>query len=405
MAVKVVMPTFGMTEGEATVIKWLKEVGDPVKADEIILTVETEKAVLEVPAPTDGILLKIVAKEGQSVVLTGLIGWIGQPDEVISDDRPELSPAPTAVSEEQYLVQNTDGAKSDGWVRASPLARRIARNENIDLANVTGTGPGGRVMKADVRQAIKAITPAKKEEPFSQVSIAPSAIQPASKIRQLTAERMTESFRTAPHFYLQIEINAAKLVNLRNELLSDIEEITGARLTFTDLLVYALSNLLPRYPLLNATWEAEGVRTYSEINLGIAVATAQGLVVPVIHQAEALSLGSIVQNRNDLTIRAKANKLTLQDMIDCTFTVTNLGMYGIDNFIPIINPPQSAILAVGAIKEKPVGIDGQIELCPTMNLTLAVDHRVADGAVGAEFLGAFKALLEAPLKMLVNAKR
>lgn len=386
MATPVLMPTFGMTEGEATIVRWFKTVGEQVAADEPLLEAETEKATLEVPSPSTGLLLRIDAAPGHVAAYKAVIAWIGQPGEaldIIDTPSRDVSPNEEAPPASQPL--------DDAWVKASPLARRIAREHRIDLAALIGTGPRGRVVEADVRQAMEAGA--------SEAAIdtsASSSAAPLSAARRLTAERMTESFRTAPHFYLQKEVRAARLVALRFELLGEVERRTGVRLSFTDLLVRALAMALPHHPLLMASWTDQGVRTFDQVDIGVAVAAAQGLLVPVIRRADSLSLLAIAAQRHDLAQRARDGKLLPKELTGGAFTLTNLGMYGVDSFLPILNPPQSAILAAGAIAERPVGVAGRVVLEPTLHLSLAVDHRVADGARAALFLSALTALLESP---------
>ena len=435
MPVQVVMPTFGMTEGEATIVRWLKAVGDAVRADEPLLEAETDKALLEIPSPAAGVLLSIEAAAGQAVAYKAILAWIGQPGEAPGKRDGKAAEAVADHEPADKTLRETETPKDEGWVRASPLARRKAREHGLDLRQAQGTGPAGRVMEADVLRALAARSRA-GEGPVSQaqptapeamrsaqgpavgsagtaraaevpldsragVSGPPFAVAPLTTIRRITAERMSESFRTAPHFYLQLEVRAARLVGLREELLPEVEQLTGVRLSYTDFLLRALALLLPRHPLLNAAWHEGEVRTYPEAHLAVAVAAPQGLLVPVIHGVERLSLPELARERDFLARKARAGALTPADLAGATFTLTNLGMYGIDSFIPILNPPQSAILAAGVIAERPVGVAGQVLLQPTLNLTLAVDHRVADGAQAAEFARDMKNLLEAPARMLL----
>ena len=384
MAAPILMPTFGMTEGEATIVRWLKSVGDRVAADEPLLEAETDKASLEVPSPGAGVLLRIDAGSGQIAAYKTVIGWIGQPGETLDITTKTLSELPSVGEKPSAEVQAPD----DGWVKASPLARRIAREHGIDLATLTGTGPHGRVVEADVSVLAARVS-------ASSAVTGPPVI-PLTTARRLTAARMTESFRTAPHFYLQKELRAARLVALRAELLPEFERRVGVRLSYTDLFVRALAMVLPHHLLLMAAWTEEGVRTFDHVDVGVAVATAQGLLVPVIRQTESLSLLSIAVQRHDLAQRAREGSLMPAELTGGAITLTNLGMYDVDSFLPILNPPQSAILAAGAIAERPVGVAGRVVLAPTLHLSLAVDHRAADGAQAAQFLSHFVALLESP---------
>lgn len=419
MATPILMPTFGMTAGEAIVIQWLKEPGQTVALDEPIFEAETDKATLEVPAPAAGVLLHIAVTAGQPAPFRAVVGWIGQPGEAFAEvaniepnDPAAEAPPNSSPADQPGEPQPRKTEPGDSWVKASPLARRIAREHGLDLSAIAGTGPGGRVLEADVRRALETPKTAAAamggQDRQSTATGEPAATSPAatarkvSPARRLAATRLTESFRSAPHFYLQQEVRAIRLVEMRNDLLSAVERLTGARISFTDLLVKALASVLPDHPLLNATWSDDGIATYAQVDLGVAVATPQGLVVPIIRQAETLSLLAIVRLRADITHRARTGALRPDHLLGGTFTLTNLGMYGIDSFMPILNPPQSAILAAGAIAERPIAHNGSLVLQPTLRLTLAVDHRVADGVQAAIFLSELASLLEAPSSLALD---
>ena len=421
MAVAVLMPTFGMTEGEAVILRWLKAVGEPVAADEPLFEAETDKATLEVPAPCAGTLAKIEAEPGQTVPYRAVVAWIAAGDEGAASADAGGSGADALPA--AGAVQGDSGAGED-WVPASPLARRVAFERGLDLRGVPGSGPGGRVVEADVQQALaeretaSTLSHGPQPERLDLPPLPPQVPEsegvppgkpaaglgtrlPLSAARLITAERMTASFSTAPHFYLQVEVRATGLVRLRLELLPEIERIASARLSYSDLLLRAMALLLPRHALMNATWAGDGVVTYSHVNLGIAVAAPGGLVVPVIRDAVSLSLPELARKRSALVGAARAGSLGPADMAGGTCTLSNLGSYGIDGFLPILNPPQSAILAAGAIADRPAALNGQIVLQPTMHLSLAVDHRVADGSQAAEFLRDLRELLEAPSRMML----
>jgi pyruvate dehydrogenase E2 component (dihydrolipoamide acetyltransferase) len=286
-------------------------------------------------------------------------------------------------------------AAQPGPIKISPIARRLAEENKIDLSSVQGSGPQGRIVEADILAI-----PSKKEKaakPQAGKAEVAYQLQALTPVRKVTALRLSESFRTIPHFYLSVELNVALLVALRQELSPFLEAQSGIRLTHTDLLLRALALNLPRHPSLNAAYYNESeIKVYDEINPGIAIATEQGLVVGVIRHADRMSLGEIAVARHSLAAKAQERRLTPQDITGGTFTLTNLGMYQVDDFSPIVNPGQSAILAVGAVRERPVGEEGKLVLRPTLHMTLAVDHRVADGAAGALFLKDLGAVLEAP---------
>jgi len=403
MTTAILMPTFGMTEGEATVLRWFKEPGQTVVADEPLFEAEMEKATIKVPAPGDGVLLSIVVEAGQTIKLTGVVGWLGQPEEIqtqtVSVPTPQrasepMIPEASRTAEQSFSPTPTEGGEST-WIKASPIARKIACEHSIDLAKIKGSGPSGRVLEKDVREVVATLM---TKEPASP--IAPSDLQPLSSVRSTTARRMTESFQSAPHFYLQVEILAKRLVDLRAQLSKDGPGgLPG--ISYTALFARAIALTLPVHPLLNAAWEDGKVRVYRETHLGIAVAAPQGLVVPVIHRAESLALGKLNEQIARLAGLAREGHLTQADVTGGTFTLTNLGMFGVDEFIPILNPPQSAILATGAIVERPVGQSGLVVLKPTLHLTLTADHRVLDGIEAALFLRDLRELLENPARMLV----
>jgi pyruvate dehydrogenase E2 component (dihydrolipoamide acetyltransferase) len=384
-----------MREGEATITEWLKSVGDSIVADEILFIAENEKASLEVPAPVSGVLLEIVAHEGEAVPLTTTVAWLGEPGESIGTyDR--LGSAVSARVRTASIEANTDQAES--WVKATPLARRLAKAHSVDLRQVRGTGPGGRVKQADVDRALA------EREPLAtptQQEASLAAIQPLTTVHRMMARRMADSFGAAPHFYLQLDLVATQLVELRDQLLSEIESRIGVRVTYTDFLLSAVSRLLTRHPHLNATWADEQIQAFRDVNVGIAVSGPQGLLVPVVHNADRLSLEQLVVKRWELAELAREKRLAPENLQGGTFTLTNLGMYGIDRFLPILNPPQSGILAAGSIRERPVGESGQVVLRPTLNLTLAADHRVVDGVMAARFLQDLRELLQAPARLLL----
>ncbi len=409
MITPLTMPRLGLTMEEGTLLSWLKKEGEPVRAGEPLLSVETDKVAIDVEAPASGVLLKIVVPEGATVPLETVIAYIGDPGEAI----PEKSAAGAkgAIGAwEQGTAPITPSATvapsappAPVPIKVSPIARKLAEEHGIDLAGVQGTGPQGRIVEADIRLILSgrekappeiAAAPAQAGQPQET----PFTLQALSTIRRTTALRMSQSARTIPHFYLNIEINAAPLAALRHRLNQELEARLGIHLTYTDLLLRALAFILPKHPLLNAAYHSDSeIKIYQEVNPGVAISAAgHGLVVGVIHHANRMSLVEIAGRRQELAAKAQARRLSPQDISGGTFTLTNLGMYGVDDFAPIINPGQSAILAAGAIAERPWGEAGQLVLRPTLRLTLAVDHRVADGADGALFLKDLRAMLEAP---------
>ncbi len=435
---EVIMPKLGLTMEEGTIVRWLKEEGDTVEEGDIIFEVQTDKVVMEVEATASGVLARILVHEDETVPIAKVVAFIAAPGEEIPEPTAEVEAAEEMRAEEVAVAPRATSAA----MAATPAAKRLARDKGIDLAQVTGTGKDGMIVKQDVLTAVERAEtrPVAVKAPAGRPKASPAARRMAREhgialgavagsgpggriveqdvldlvaqgrepdvkepqllslhpIHKLMAERMSHSFSTAPHFYLGVEVKAAALVELRERLLPICEEKAQVRLTFTDLLVKMLAATLRNHPLANATWEDGGIRLLSEINIGLATAVDEGLVVPVIKGADGLSLTDIAAARSDLAQKAKAGRLTLDEVTGGTFTLTNLGMLGVDIFQAIINPPQSAILATGRILERPVVENGEVVARPTMYLTLSVDHRVLDGATGARFLQELQTLIEDP---------
>lgn len=420
--IEVIMPKLGLTMEEGTIIRWLKGEGEELEKGEPLFEVQTDKVVMEVEAPASGTLGKILTPEGETVPVVQVIAYILEPGE----EAPEEWHIPVTLAE-AVPVKPVSGAK----VLATPAAKRLARDKGIDLAQVRGSGEGGMVTREDLirfleeKPALAVMAPQRvKASPrarrlaqergvdLSQVPgtgpqgritekdlldfLAAQELLTPGPIQRLTAQRMTESFTSTPHFYLAIEAKATKLVELRERLRPIVEERAGASLTYTDILIVLAAKVLRDHPLANASWEEGRIRVWKEINIGLATAVEEGLVVPVIKKADEKGLAQIVKERRELADKAAQSKLSLEELEGGTFTLTNLGMFGVDEFGAIINPPQSAILAVGRIAQRPVVEEGEVVARPTMCLTLSVDHRVWDGAQGARFLSDLKALIEEP---------
>lgn len=425
MAIEFVMPRMGLTMEEGTIVKWHKRVGEPVKKGEPLLEIETDKVTAEVEANADGLLGAILVAEGVTVPIGAPIAYIIAPGEALPESAPaapaarqaaEASPAAAPTQ-----VKGLDTPDTDVRKRASPAARRAARELGVDLGIVAGRGPRGRILETDVRRVtpVAARMAADLGIDLGQVQgsgprglirksdLAAPAAQPASELleissaHKLMAERMTYSFSTAPHFYLAVEVDAAELVALRQKLLPRIETSQGVRLTYTDLLAFFLVKALAEHPLVNAAWEGGGIRLNAAVNLGIAIDSPRGLVAPVVRGAERLSLGEIAQARAALTEKARTGKLELDDLAGGTFTLSNLGIFRVDSFNAVLNPPQAAILAVGRIHDKVVPYQGQPTIRPAVGMTLTCDHRVIDGAGAARFLTRLVELIEEPYSFFV----
>jgi len=421
---EVVMPRLSDTMEEGTIARWLKQPGDPVRRGEVIAEIETDKATMDLEAYEDGVLERIVAEEGATVPLGGPIAVIGTgtgtAPPVPSAPSPAAAPRPVAVTASSVSEtaapappppEPAGPASSGPAPPGSPLARRLARSHGIDLATIPGTGPGGRVVRADVEAAIAAAGTASPPIPGSAVPAPPAEPGraaplgedteevPLTTVRRLTAERLTQSAR-APHFHLTTVVDAEALVAFHARLSEAVAADEG-RITLTDVLIKACAAMLRGHPELNSSWGAQAILRHRRVNVGLAVAVPDGLVVPVVHDADRKALAEIAAEAHGLAERARAGRLSLDEITGGTFTVSNLGMYGIEHFTAVINPPQAAILAVGAIRAEPVVRDGAVVAGTTMRLTLGIDHRVLDGAGAAVCLADLRRALENPVSILL----
>jgi pyruvate dehydrogenase E2 component (dihydrolipoamide acetyltransferase) len=386
MAFSVVMPALEMAQETGKLIAWRKKEGDRVTKGEPLLEVETDKAVLEVEAPADGILAGIKASAGTDIPVGQTIAWIVAPGEKPpAEEAAQGAPAARASSatktEPAAPPDRTGSAASRGAARISPKARRLAKELGVDITAVRGSGADGEILAADVQAAAAASgsvsAPARKEA---------GTIEVPGSIGRLMAERSTQSWTTVPHFFVTREVEATALNAYRERIVAEIERTHGVRITHTDLLVALVARVLRKHPRLNASWTAAGIRLHDHVNVAVAIAVDDGVVTAVIPDAHKASLGDLATRRRDVAERARAGKLRPGDIADATFTISNLGMYHVDAFSAIITPPQAAILAVGAIADRVVAVDGKPAVRPVMTLTLSCDHRVADGARAALFL-------------------
>ncbi len=410
MATNVIMPALGVAQETGKVIRWLRPEGAQVTKGEPLIEIETDKATVEIEAPATGVLVQVTAREGEEVP-------VGQPIAVIHEagdaagTGPAVIPAPTPVSSARTAssgaapsapaasaVPPAPSAAGGGHLPpASPRARRLARELGVDLAALSGTGLGGAVLASDVLAARGATPPAAQgaTTPRATAPEAPDVVTP-STVWRLMAERTTQSWTTVPHFFLLREVNAGRLVAWREAWQRRFKE----DVTYTDLLVTLVAASLRQHRRLNATWNNGAIKVFPEINIGVAVATDDALVVPVIHRADTLSVTEIAGRLRDVVARAQAGKLRPEDIRGGTFTITNLGMYGVDSFTAVINPPQAAILAVGRIAQRVVPIENAPRVQPVMMLSLSCDHRVVDGVRAAQFLQTLADLIEEPLAIL-----
>jgi len=423
MTIQVLMPALSPTMTEGKIAKWLKKEGDTVSSGDLLAEIETDKATMELEATDEGVLGKILASEGEeNIAVNSPIAVIleeGEDASAIDTAAAKPAAAPAPQKEEKKEEKAAAPAKpaapqpapkpaagnGSGRVFASPLAKRMAADANIDIAAIAGSGPHGRVVKRDVEEAIAG--GGAKRAPSRAPSVPVGALGeyeevPHTSMRKIIAERLQESKQTVPHFYLTVECNIDKLLDLRKELNAKAEIVDGDyKLSVNDFIVRAVALAMRKVPAVNASWSDNAMRHYKAIDVSVAVATEGGLITPIIRNTDIKGLAEISNEMKDLAARARDGKLKPEEFQGGGFTISNLGMYGVKEFSAIINPPQSCILAVGAGEQRPVVKDGELTVATMMSCTLSVDHRAVDGALGAEFLAAFKALIEDPLVMLL----
>ena len=421
MAIEVTLPRLGQGMESGTIVRWLKAEGEAVARDEPLYEIDTEKVTQEVESPVAGTVLRILASEGAEVPVGQLIAWIGEPGEAVPAEpdgstrgafAPVSAPveeAPTAKEEpprgqgrraaERAAAEVAVGIVDGERIKASPLARRMARERGIELTAITGTGPDGRIVAEDVERAAQAAPAAAAPAP-EQVAARVGAAAAEGESIQLTsvrrtiARRLTEAWQ-APHFAVSMSADMRRVIELRERLVGRTAE-GAARPTYSDVLTKLCALSLLRHPDMNAHYLGDEVRRFAAAHVGIAVAIPNGLVVPVIRDAERRSIAEIADARADLVTRTREGRLSTADLEGGTFTISNLGMYGVESFFAVLNPPQVGILAVGAIEDRVVAEGGEPVVRPRMEMTLSCDHRGVDGATASEFLRTLKELLEEP---------
>ena len=432
MATKVVMEALSPTMEEGRLVEWKKKEGDAVAVGDVLADVETDKAVMELVARAEGTLLKQVAAAGATVPVSDVVGWIGKPGEEVGADqadktdkaataggagapkpepveapRPERKPEPApATAPAAATATAAPPARSNGErVKASPLARRIASERGIDLASIQGSGPAGRIVQRDVESARPAapVAPA----PAQKAAAAPARTLvipageayrdvPLSQIRKTIAKRLVQSIGPVPTFYLTSEVDMERVADAREA----INAVGEGKVSYNDIIMKATALALKQHPECNGWWQADHIRYWSEVHIGMAVAIEDGLITPVIRHADLKSLREISAETRDLAGRARERRLTPEEYTGSTFSVSNLGMFDIDEFTAIINPPEAGILAIGRISEQTVPAAEGLEVRKRMKITMSCDHRVIDGATGAQFLRTLKRMLENPLAMV-----
>lgn len=434
MPTEVIMPALGMAQETGLLIAWLKNEGDHIERGDILMEVETDKATMEVEATATGTLANVTAKAGEDVPVGSVIALILAEGESAPTQKQASAPAKASQPAKQAVAESSSNTKTatpvamrmaeahgvdvnripsnnkkitradveayvntgqsggNGRVLASPKARRLARENSLDLSMIAGSGPGGAVLADDV---LSYQPPQIEALAQSRAPMTTSGVQTGNMWRRM-AHRLTESWQTVPHFYLKREIDVTAFIEWRTSL----KARSGVKITYTDLLVKVVAGALRQHPFVNGQWNGEGVVFNDHINIGLAVAVDEGLLVPVIPNADQLGLSAIAQRRQDIVERAQSGKVRPDDLQGGTFTISNLGMFGIDEFSAIVNPPQAAILAVGNITDRLVPVEGQAVVRPMMTLTLSCDHRAVDGARGAQFLATLVSLIQQPLGLL-----
>lgn len=394
MATTIIMPKLGLTMTEGTIEKWLKKEGDRVEKGEPLLKILTEKINFQYESPASGILRKVLYKEGAVVPVTTPIAIIAEEGEAL----PEIELAKTqAPSPEQApaAAVRTEVKTTGKRIFASPAAKKAAEEQGVDLSSLQGSGPEGRIVLADIAgSAGKALVAETKRKTAEKVI-------PLTGIRKIIAQRMTESFRDVPHFYLSVEVDMSAVRNLREKVKDEVEKRAKVKLTVTDILVKIVASALKSNPIMNSRFAGDQIHLLDEVNMGVAIALEDGLMVPVVRRADQKTLAEIASNIRNLTKKAKRGKLSLEDVTGGTFTLSNMGMLGIDMMSPIINPPECSILGVGRTIEKPVVEKGEIKIKPMAWLTLSSDHRIVDGAAAGFFLNRIREIIENPSFLLV----
>ena len=423
MASKVIMPKLSPTMEEGQIARWLKKEGDKVSMGEPLAEIDTDKATMEMQSLSNGVLRKILINEGESAPLGQLIAVIGEPDEDISAvlsetpakvstpaataSVPEAEATPATTAQANGHARQTSAPTDSGRMIVSPLAARMAAEAGLDLRTLNGSGPGGRIIKRDIEAALSAsktvaafprTADAQRFQPAMLASASAYRDEPASEIRRTIARRLVTSIGPVPHFFLTSEIEMDRAAEMRkgiNALDPDL------KISINDIIIKVVASALVQHPAVNASYQDKFIRFYEHADIGVAVAIEDGLITPVIRSADQKSLSQIASEVRELAERARSRKLRPEEYTGATFSVSNLGMFGIDEFTAVINPPEGGILAIGAMSPKPVVRDNEIVIRQMMRVTMSCDHRVIDGATGAKFLQTVKKILENPLYLVV----
>ena len=398
MVTDVIMPRLGLLMKTGTIGKWLKKEGERVEKGEPLFEVEAEKVTKKIEAPESGILRRILAPEKVTIPVLQRIAVIAEQDEPLPE---KLEAAPQVASKEEVAKPVVEKAEEAGKERErviiTPVARKMVAEYKLDITRIRGTGPGGRIVKEDVLRTVEEA----KQAPAEVLPAEKVQVKPMTYVRKIIAERMLQSQLATAHVTLNMTVDMTEATKLRQRLLEEVEKATGIRVSYTDMIAKAVTKALREHSLLNSTLDGDNIKIFDYIHLGIAVAAEQGLMVPVIRNADKKSLIEIASTTRDLIEKVRTGTASIDEVTGGTFTITNLGMFGVETFTPIINPPEVAILGVGGIVERPVVVDGQMVVRSMMPLSLTVDHRVIDGDVAARFLQRVKQILEGPYLLLI----
>jgi pyruvate dehydrogenase E2 component (dihydrolipoamide acetyltransferase) len=412
MAIKVLMEALSPTMEEGRLVEWKKAEGDEVKAGDVLAEVETDKAVMELVARAGGTLLKQVVAAGATVPVTSVVGWIGTPGEAVGGEAEGRKGGEAGGGKREATpAQATESPRSaplspgpSGRVKASPLARKLATEKGLDLGAVAGSGPEGRIVKRDLEAAASRMSDRPTIPPSDRPPLRPPTgttgftDTPLSQLRKTIARRLAQSIGPVPTFYLTTEVDMERAAEAREGLKTALGD--EGKVSFNDIILKAIATALRQHPECNAWWQDDRIRSWHEVHIGMAVAIPDGLITPVIRDADRKSLREISAEARDLAQRARDRKLQPEEYTGSTFSVSNLGMFDIDEFTAIINPPEAGIIAIGRIAEAPAVVDGQVQVRRRMRLTMSCDHRVIDGATGAQFLRTVKLMLENPLALV-----
>ena len=415
MAETISMPKLGFDMAEGLLVRWVKQVGENINKGDVLAEIETDKATVEVESSVSGVVLQLIVDQGTMVPVNAPIAVVGQAGEVVSgqstadskkvvDEKPAPQTAPTTAPASSNIASSDSSSSST--VKASPLAKKIARDQKVDLSKVQGTGPGGRIVRKDIEAALSSgqssVSSKQPATPITNYQLPISTedkVVPTTKLRQAIGRRLVESKQTIPHFYVTHEYKMEAVMDMRKQINAYLPD--NEKVSVNDFIIKAAAQTLRQFPNLNATIKGNEIIQFGHVNVSVAVTVPGGLMTVVVKDADVKSLRQISGEIKAMAARARDGKVKPEDVDGSTFSTSNLGMYDVEEFIAIVNPPEAAILAIGSAKETPVVVNGEIKIGSRMKATISVDHRVSDGAEAAQFMQALAGFLENPVRMLV----